>query len=112
MYKLTQTKKPSQTVLIGDSVQDGKDYSVAGDPSNVSDLTVKQGSSYLASPLSVGTIWMYNRLESRHDHGANIVWADGHATWTKNAVATYEICPNWYADPTKYPYFHPLYTGN
>ena len=104
MYKLTQTAKPSQMVLIGDSVNDGSSYSAAGDPSSVSDLTAKMGSPSLAAPAWSNSL--YYRLESRHDYGANIVWADGHANWTKNAVEKYEIIK---VMATTYPYFYPLY---
>lgn len=91
--RLSETRNPANKVLLADSVLG---YYSDGEPP--------------ATSYSVAFLFFPNsdpryRIHDRHTGGANVVWADGHASWTKDACATYQK-----NDGTTYaPYFDPLW---
>jgi prepilin-type N-terminal cleavage/methylation domain-containing protein/prepilin-type processing-associated H-X9-DG protein len=72
-YRFSNTKHPSSTVLIGDSITLTPDET--GTP---------RGSELLIYPVS-NTAFMTPRLDNRHLDSAIVGWADGHVTAEKNA---------------------------
>lgn len=96
--KLFLCRQASQTVLFGDSVQATL---ISGDPSPLAESS-KYGSYNLQWPTNANALTY--RLESRHQKGANVVWADGHVSFEKNAASNYQL--NIFANDK---YFNPLY---
>ncbi len=86
IVKLSAVQTPAETVMFGDtwaglpSPNENLGYYIAYPPSTISSLC--SCSSWYTTAQPSNSAWR-GRLTRRHFDGANVVYVDGHAKWSK-----------------------------
>jgi prepilin-type processing-associated H-X9-DG protein/prepilin-type N-terminal cleavage/methylation domain-containing protein len=86
--RFSNTFKPSQTILIGDTID--------RTPDGTTEAVGKETLIYSTPMIQ----YMQPRLDNRHNNGANVSWSDGHVSWENRAWERYQYKNNQiYFDP-------------